>query len=368
MKIINSFLIILLISIGACKSTKYKDLDDGVYADLQTDKGDILLRLEYEVTPITVSNFVSLAEGTNPYVDENFKEKPFYDGLKFHRIVDDFMIQGGDPRGNGSGDPGYKFEDEFTMDDSGNLVLSHDGPGTLSMANSGPDSNGSQFFITHKETKFLDGRHTVFGHVVQGQQVVDSMAQDDLIQKIEIIRIGKQAKAFDATAEFSSYFGKIEERQRLAEEAREKKKEELIQYVMKNEPTAKVLSSGLKIITITEGSGVRPVNGSKVDVFYAGYFMSGDLFDSNVKEIAEVYGKYDRRREQANGYNAIPMDYSPDAALIPGFKEGLQAMNYGDKVLLIIPSHLAYGEQGAKGVIPPNADLLFQLEILDKKE
>lgn len=367
MRIINSFLIMLLISIVACKSAKYADLDDGVYADLQTDKGDILLKLEYEVAPVTVSNFVSLAEGTNPYVDEMYKEKPFYDGLKFHRIVNDFMIQGGDPRGNGSGDPGYKFEDEFTMDESGNLVLSHDGPGTLSMANSGPDSNGSQFFITHKETKFLDGRHTVFGHVIQGQQVVDSMVQDDLIQKIEIIRVGKKAKEFDAAAEFSTYFGKIEERQKLAQEAREKQKEELIQYVMKKEPDATILPSGLKIISMKEGSGEKPVIGTKVDVFYAGYFMTGDLFDSNVKEIAEVYGKYDRRREQANGYNAIPMDYSPDAALIPGFKEGLQAMNYGDKVLLIIPSHLAYGEQGASGVIPPNADLLFQLEILDKK-
>ncbi len=367
MKIINSFLIVLLISIVACKSAKYTDLDDGLYADLQTEKGDILLKLEYEIVPITVSNFVSLAEGTNPYVDEAHKEKPFYDGLKFHRIVDDFMIQGGDPRGNGSGDPGYKFEDEFSMDDSGNLVLSHEGPGTLSMANSGPDSNGSQFFITHKETKFLDGRHTVFGHVVYGQEVVDSMAKDDLIQKIEIIRIGKNAKSFDAAAEFSAYFGKIEERQKLAEQDREKHKEELIQFVMKNEATAKVLPSGLKIISIKEGSGEKPVIGSKVGVFYAGYFMSGDLFDSNVKEIAEVYGKYDRRREHANGYKAIPMDYSPDAALIPGFREGLQAMNYGDKVLLIIPSHLAYGEQGSNGVIPPNADLLFQLEIEDKK-
>jgi len=367
MKIINSFLIILLISIGACKSAKYADLDDGIYADLQTDKGDILLKLEYDVVPITVANFVSLAEGTNPYVAESFKGKPFYDGLKFHRIIDDFMVQGGDPRGNGSGDPGYKFEDEFTMNDSGNVALSHDGPGTLSMANSGPDSNGSQFFITHKETKWLDGVHTVFGFVVQGQEVVDSMAKDDLIQKIEIIRIGKKAKEFDATTEFTSYFAKIEERQKLADEAREQQKEDLIQFVMKNEAEAKVLSSGLKIIMIKEGSGEKPVIGTKVPVFYAGYFMTGDLFDTNVKEIAEIYGKFDPRREQARGYEAIPMDYSPDARLIPGFKEGLQAMKYGDKVLLIIPSHLAYGEQGSSGVIPPNADLLFQLEILEKE-
>jgi len=367
MKINYSILFILLISISACKSTKYDDLDDGVYADLITDKGDILLRLEYEKVPITVANFVSLAEGTNPYVAEDFKEKKFYDGLKFHRVVNDFMIQGGDPRGNGSGDPGYQFEDEFPIDESGNLSLSHDGPGVVSMANSGPNTNGSQFFITHKETKFLDGRHSVFGYVVQGQEVVDSIAQNDLIEKIEIIRVGKNAKQFDAATEFSNYFAKIEEQKKIAQELREKKKEELIQFVKANEGSATALSSGLKIISIKEGSGEKPVVGSKVGVFYAGYFMSGDLFDSNIKEIAEVYGKYDRRREQMKGYEAIPMEYSPDAALISGFREGLQHMNYGDKVLLIIPSYLAYGEQGAKGVIPPNSDLLFQLEIVDKE-
>lgn len=365
MKVIKSIVLVILISIISCKSAKYNDLDDGIYADVQTDRGDILLKLEYEIVPITVSNFVSLAEGTNAYVDEAYKDKPFYDGLKFHRIVEDFMIQGGDPRGNGSGDPGYKFEDEFVTDEDGNIKLSHDGPGILSMANSGPDSNGSQFFITHKETKFLDGRHTVFGHVVFGQEVVDSMQQNDVIQKIEIIRIGKEARAFDAATEFNTYFERIEEKQKLAQQAKEKLKEELVQFVKDHEADAIELPSGLKIISINKGNGEKPVIGSKVDVFYAGYFTSGDLFDSNIQEIAESYGKYDRRRAQMNGYKAIPMDYSPDAALIPGFKEGLQQMNYGDKVMLIIPSHLAYGEQGAQGVIPPNTDLLFQLEIVD---
>lgn len=367
MRIINSILFVLLISVSACKSAKYTDLDDGIYADLQTDKGDILLRLKYEIVPITVANFVSLAEGTNPYVEEQFKGKRFYDGLKFHRIVKDFMVQGGDPRGNGSGNPGYKFEDEFPMDETGNLVLSHSGPGVLSMANSGPDSNGSQFFITHKETKFLDGKHTVFGYVVSGQEVVDSMAQNDLIQKIEIIRIGKKAKEFDAESEFTNYFGKIEESQRMVKELRDKHKEELLQFVKENEASAKILPSGLKIISMTQGNGVKPVIGTKVKVNYAGYFMSGDLFDSNIKEIAEICGKYDIRREQRDMYSPTDMDYSPDARLIPGFKEGLQQMNYGDKVMLIIPSHLAYGEQGSRGVIPPNTDLLFQLEIVDNQ-
>jgi len=367
MKIINSILLVLLISIGACKSAQYGDLDDGIYADLLTDKGNILLKLEYELTPITVANFVSLAEGTNPYVDDQFKGKRFYDGLKFHRIVEDFMIQGGDPRGNGSGNPGYKFEDEFPMDENGELALTHDGPGVLSMANSGPNSNGSQFFITHKETKFLDGKHSVFGYVVKGQEVVDSMEQDDLIQRIEIIRIGKQAKQFDAASEFTSYFGKIEESQRLAQELKDKHKEDLLQFVIDNEASAVILPSGLKIISMKKGNGIKPVIGSKVGVNYAGYFETGDLFDSNIKEIAEICGKYDPRRDQMNMYSPVEMDYSPDASLIAGFKEGLQQMNYGDKILLLIPSHLGYGEQGSRGVIPPNADLLFQLEIVDNK-
>ncbi len=367
MRKINLVMILSLALLLSCKSAKYANLDDGMYADLQTDKGDILLKLEYELVPITVANFVSLAEGTNTYVDEKYANKPFYDGLRFHRVVEDFIIQGGDPRANGTGDPGYKFEDEFPIDDDGYLKLSHDSPGILSMANSGPDSNGSQFFITHKEAKFLDGRHTVFGYVVQGQEVVDSIREGDKINHIEIIRVGKQAREFDAAREFHNYFEKIEEEKRLAEEKREQKRGELLSFIESNEAGATVLPSGLKIIPINEGSDRKPVVGSKVLVNYAGYFSTGDLFDSNVKEVAENFGKYDSRREQAGGYNPIPMDYSPDARLIPGFREGLQQLNYGEKALLMIPSHLGYGEQGSRGVIPPNADLIFEVEIVDQE-
>ena len=365
MQIIKLTLITIIISLISCKTTKYNDLDDGIYADVQTDRGDILLKLEYEITPITVSNFVSLVEGTNPYVDNTYLNKPFYDGLKFHRVVDDFVVQGGDPRGNGSGDPGYKFEDEFTMDDSGNLVLSHDSAGILSMANGGPNMNGSQFFITHKETKFLDGRHTVFGHVIFGQEVVDSIQKDDVINKIEILRIGKKAKDFDATAEFSNYFEKIEEEQKIAQEKKAKIKADFLKFIEDNKVNAIALPSGLKIISIKKGDGVKPKTGSKVWVNYAGYFTTGDLFDSNIKEIAQLHNKYDKRRDQMGGYKAVDMDYSPDAQLIPGFKEGLQQMNFGDKVILLVPSYLAYGKQGNRG-IPPNSDLLFEMEIIDE--
>ncbi len=369
MRLIKLTLLVVLFGLISCNTTKYPDLEDGLYADIQTNKGDILLQLEYENTPIIVANFVSLAEGTNPYVSDEYKGKPYFDGLKFHRVIKDFMIQGGDPRGNGSGDPGYKFEDEFPVDDQGNLLLTHDGPGILSMANSGPDSNGSQFFITHKETKFLDGRHSVFGHVVVGQEVVDSIQKDDVIEKVEILRVGQDAKNFDAAAVFSNYFQKIEEEQKLVEEALQINKAELLQFVKDNEVDAIVFSSGLKIISIKEGNGEKPKIGSKVLVNYAGYFTTADLFDSNILEVAKLYNKYDPRRDQAGGYNPIPMDYSPDAALIAGFREGLQHMNYGDKVLLIIPSHLGYGEQGAAGgVIPPNTDLLFEIEIIEEKQ
>ena len=373
MQIMKLTFLVIIIGLISCKTVKYSDLDEGMYADIQTKKGDILLKLEYEKTPITVANFVSLAEGTNPYVSEKYKGKPFYDGLKFHRVVKDFMIQGGDPRGNGSGDPGYKFEDEFPLNDEGNLLLTHKGAGILSMANSGPDSNGSQFFITHRDIEHLNGVHTVFGHVVEGQNVVDSIKQNDIIEKIEIIRVGNKVKEFDAAAEFSSYFQNIEEEQKLVQEKRNNIKAKLVKFVEDNEVNAIVLPSGLKIISIKNGTEEKPTIGSKVLVNYAGYFKTGDLFDSNIKEIAQLYGKFDRRRESMNGYNPILMDYSPDAALIAGFKEGLQQMNFGDKVLLIIPSHLAYGEQGMRGAIPPNTDLLFELEILevvksDKKE
>ncbi|MFD1316568.1 peptidylprolyl isomerase [Namhaeicola litoreus] len=359
-----SFLMLVVI-LSSCKTAKYPDLSDGLYADVQTSKGDILLYLEYVNTPITVANFVSLAEGTNPFVAEEFKGKPFYNGLIFHRVVPDFILQGGDPRGNGTGDPGYRFEDEFPVDDEGNILLSHDRAGVLSMANGGPDSNGSQFFITFKEAQFLDGRHSVFGHVVVGQDVVDTIQKNDVIEKVEIIRVGKEAENFDAAKEFEDYFSGVIEKKKEEEAAKERVKAELLNLVKEKEATAVVMPSGLKIIKIKEGSDKKPTVGSKVNVFYAGYFQTGDLFDSNNREIAKKNGKYDKRRDDMQGYEPFPMDYSPDARLIAGFREGLLQMNYGDKVLLLIPSHLGYGEQGSGSAIPPNADLIFELEILE---
>jgi len=357
-------LLLVFVAISSCKSTNYPNLNDGIYADIQTDKGSILLQLEYENTPITVASFVSLAEGNNVYVAEKYKGKPFYDGLKFHRVVENFIIQGGDPLGIGTGGPGYQFEDEFPTNDDGNLLLSHNKAGILSMANSGPDANGSQFFITHRQTMNLDGRHTVFGHVAEGQAIVDSIVKDDVMNTIKIVRVGSEAKKFDARQVFSNYFKKLEEVAKEKLEIKQKAKDDFLKLKDQNEAKAAVLASGLKIYFIKKGEGDKPNNGNKVNVNYAGYFTTGDLFDSNIKDLNILFNKYDNRRDVGGGYNPVAMDYSPDARLIPGFKEGLKQMKVGDKVMLFIPSHLAYGPQGY-GPIPPDTDLIYELEIIN---
>lgn len=364
----KSYFIVLTLGIllASCKS-QYAELGDGLFADIQTTEGDIIVRLEYEKTPVTVANFVSLAEGENPFVADSLKGKKYYDGIIFHRVIKDFMIQGGDPTGTGRGNPGYKFMDEF------NDSLVHDKKGIISMANSGPTTNGSQFFITHKETPFLNGRHTVFGEVVEGLDVVDSIANvktsqdpmtkdkpvvDVVMNKVEIVRNGKEAKNFDAVQVMSDYFA--EEEAKIA--AFEKIKSDFAASVQKQKEEAKELPSGLKMLSLKKGEGEKPTVGEQVLVHYAGYLEDGTLFDSNYEDVAAKYNKFDERRKQGGGYEPMAMDYSPDASIIAGFKEGLLNMQVGDKVRIFVPSHLGYGPQGA-GPIPPNSDLVFDLEI-----
>ncbi len=364
-------LLTLSVALFSCND-KYSELPDGLYAEIATGKGDIIVQLEFEKTPVTVANFVTLAEGKNTFVNEKFKGKPFYNGLKFHRVLANFMIQGGDPLGNGSGDTGYKFKDEITD-------LKHNGPGTLSMANSGPATNSSQFFITHVETPWLDGKHTVFGHVVEnGMETVNKIVQDDAIVSITIIRKGEAAKKFDAVKVFSDYFANESEnlkKQALieAEEKRiynEKFKaviEEKIAFHAKNKAASTKTKTGLQYSIVKKGTGKKPANGAQIFIHYAGFFEDGTLFDSSIESVAQQFGKFDEVRSAQGGYNPIAFVAGTKHGMIPGFIEGIEQRYFGDKAILFIPSNLAYGEAGAGGgIIPPNSNLIFEIELLEK--
>ncbi|MEY4962820.1 MAG: hypothetical protein RLZZ323_139 [Bacteroidota bacterium] len=355
---------------------------EGIFANIVTNKGTIVVQLEFQKTPVTVANFISLAEGKNTFVtDEKLKGKPFYDGLKFHRVIKDFMIQGGDPAGNGSGGPGYSFKDEFTD-------LKHNKGGILSMANSGPATNGSQFFITHKETPWLDGKHTVFGQVTQGMDVVNKIEQNDVITKITITRKGALASKFDAVKVFSDYYtNKAEDaKKQAAIDAENRAKQAAIQaenkriylekygniikekaaYLAATKATTTTTASGLQYAFLRKGTDVKPVDGSTIYFYYAGYFEDGTLFDSNYADVATIFGQFNQARADQNGYQPFPFEAGKKDGMIPGFLEGLSLMNIGDKMLLFLPAKLAYGERGAGGVIPPNTNLVFELEISDK--
>jgi peptidyl-prolyl cis-trans isomerase A (cyclophilin A) len=336
--------------------TQAEGPDDGLFAEIQTSKGNILLKLEYQKTPITVANFVSLAEGTNEYVTvADRKGKPYYDGLKFHRVIKNFMIQGGDPLGNGSGNPGYKFKDEIVSD------LKHSGPGILSMANAGAGTNGSQFFITHTGTPHLDGKHTVFGKVITGQDVVDLIEQNDVMNKITIIRKGAAAKAFDAPKVFASYFAERDAEQKQYIAVQKNKQAELARL----KSTATLTPSGLAYV-INKGNGAKPAADANVFIHYAGYLEDGSLFDSSYESVNKAYGKWDQNRAAQNGYVPFPFVYGSNGGLIKGFIEGLSHMSFNDKATFFIPADLGYGANGAPPVIPPNANIIFEVELLEQ--
>lgn len=373
----NKQLVLLLSIISICFTSckdEYKDLKDGLYAEIETSKGTILLKLEYEKAPVMVANFVTLAEGKNQFASEEFKGKPFYDGLKFHRVIsksngdsEDFMIQTGDPLGNGSGDAGYKCRDEFTD-------LQHDKPGVLSMANSGPNTNSSQFFITLAPTQWLDGKHSVFGCVVgDGLTVVNSIVQNDYIKTVKIIRKGEAVKKFDAVKIFTDYFKAEVENQKkqAAIDAENKKiydakyklvKDQKITYFNELKKSATKTASGFKFKITQKSTAEKPKEGESIYIEYSGFLEDGTLFDTSNPEVAKQFGKFDEQRAMQNGYSALPFIVGSNR-MIPGFLEGLSKLKKGEKAVFFIPFNLGYGEQGAGNVIPPNANLIFEVEI-----
>jgi len=328
------FLVLALIFASTANFAQKKATDaEGIFAEIETNKGKIVIDLTYKKTPVTVANFISLAEGTNPDVNAKYKGKPFYDLIKFHRVINDFMIQTGDPLGTGSGDPGYKFKDEFTD-------LKHDAAGILSMANSGPGTNGSQFFITHKPTPHLDGKHTVFGKVVSGMTVVNQIVQNDVMTKVTIVRKGADAKKFNAVQVFTAATAA----DKIADQKEAKDREQLTAKASKEFENGKTTPSGLKYIVLTEGSGPKPTAASNVKVHYVGTLTNGTEFDSSVKR-------------------GEPIDFTLNQ-VIPGWTEGLQLMPEGSKYKFYIPYKLAYGDRAMGNVIPAKSDLIFEVELI----
>ncbi|MGJ8549137.1 peptidylprolyl isomerase [Winogradskyella wichelsiae] len=402
-KALTAFVVLLVLVNISCQE-RYSELGDGIYAEFITSKDTMVAKLFYDQAPVTVANFVALAEGDHPLITDELKGKPYYDGLTFHRVMNNFMIQGGDPTGTGSGDPGYKFEDELVNN------LKHDKPGMLSMANSGVNSNGSQFFIIEKATPWLDGYdangnlkdcsnprvscHAVFGELVKGLNVLDTISnvkvqpgsnkplEDVVITKLNIIRIGSDAKKFDAPKVFTEELPKIKERAAAAKLEADKKAEEAklaakakadaakIEFLKKNEELKgrKIESpTGMAMIFLNESNGVKPNSTDRVNIDCAGYLENGDLFWTTLKEVAEKNGKYDEGQDKAGRYNPFDMQYNETAGLIAGFKEAMLNMKIGDKARVFIPYYLGYGERGNPPVIPPSANLIFDIELVSIK-
>ena len=354
------FLSVLFVTFSFAQEAKQK-LEKGLYAKIETSKGEVFLKLYAEEAPLTVANFVGLAEGKLKVFDTIQFKEPYYNGVKFHRVIANFMIQGGDPTGTGSGGPGYKFWDETSSSDR------FDRKGLLAMANAGPNTNGSQFFITHVPTPHLNGKHTIFGEVLEGQDVVDAIQQGDEIQKIKIIKKGLKYKWFyNASKVFKKEYAKVAaetEKERLESqkliaknnvrlaEAKARNQMSYMNYfydlVKEIEPSAVQTESGLVYVIKEQGEGESPVKGNKVSLHYLGKFLYGGKFDSS----------YDRNQ---------PLDFEYLVmGLIPGFNEGVGLSNKGMKIDLYIPYYLGYGKNGRGGQIPPYSDLIFQLEILD---
>lgn len=392
LKTMKALLIALLITATAasCQS-EYPDLKDGLYAEIVTTNGTMVAELYYDKVPVTVANFVGLADGTHPKLKDSLKGKPFYNGIIFHRVIDNFMIQGGDPTGTGSGSPGFKFMSEFDN------TLSHNQPGILSMANSGGfGTNGSQFFITEIPTTQLDGFtkdgnlkncaqrgtscHTVFGLVVKGLDIQDAISNvetgsrdkpktDVVMEAVNIIRIGAAAKAFNAAKVFTEQepllSTKIEDiKTKQIELLKEKSKASAQAFIKNNTGLGEVVetATGLVMIKSHVSKGKSPKPSDKVLIDCTGYFEDGRFFYTTVAKKAKAFNEYNEQADKQGAYKPFAMPYNDSASLVPGFREAMLTMNVGDKVKAFVPSHLGYGVSG-RGPIPPNTNLVFDIEI-----
>jgi len=320
------------ISIFSCNAQAARS--DGMYATIKTNKGDIVVSLEFEKAPMTVGNFVGLAEGT---LDAT-KGKPFYNGLTFHRVVADFVVQGGDPAGDGTGGPGYRFPDEIVPE------LKHDGPGVLSMANAGPNTNGSQFFITLGAAPWLDGKHSVFGKVVEGMEVVRQIQQGDRIESITIQRFGAKAKAFDSSQK--AWDQRLSAAYATLNALNKQKRDADMAVIRQKWSDLKPDSKGIFQKVIRKGFGPLPSPGSKVSVIYKGMLLDGTVFDQSA-------------------LSGGPFSFTiGKGEVIDGWDIVVSTMQQGEKRLVIIPPELAYGTQSIGDVIPPNSFLVFEIELV----
>ena len=394
---ISSVLMLALVSLSAsCDKNNYSDIEDGLYAEIVTTKGTMVAKLFYGKVPVVVANFVGLAEGTHPKLADSLKGKPFYNGTIFHRVMDKFMIQGGDPLGTGMGDPGFKFMSEFDSS------LSHDKAGILSMANSGGfNTNGSQFFITEVPKTNLDAFyedgsfkncngqrvscHSVFGELVLGIDVQDSISnvpvtkdrrtrplEDVVVNAVNIIRKGKDAKAFDAPKVFTEQEPKLGDKinaikEKAVELAKEKAKMAAETFKKENANMAgEVFESptGMIMINSKAARGKKPTSAQKVLVDCSAYFTNGNLLYTTIADVAKANNQYNEQQDKGGAYKAFPMIYNESATLVSGFKEAMLKMNIGDKARVFVPSYLGYGASGRPPRVPPNTDLYFDIEIV----
>lgn len=310
-------------------------LPNGLYAELETEKGAIIVELKYELVPLTVANFVGLAEGT---IEHSEGDGPFYDGLTFHRVEENFVIQGGDPKGDGTGGPGYRIPTETHQS------LSHSKPGIVAMANSGPNRNGSQFYITLRATPWLDGNYSIFGEVVRGQEAVREIRQGDVIENVDILRRGEEAQAFPADQE---HFDRLlEERRREVEQERVAAVRSQEAYIERNWPNAREMDNGIRYVVEQEGSGSKPTEDDVVSVHYTGSLLTGMPFEST------------RNQEEPARFDLS------EIRSIPGWEATLKDMRPGERRTSIVPPELGFGEQGRAGVIPPNSFLVFEVELI----